>query len=228
MILYLRFYLIASHLISLLTQFFFLSYSDFGDWWSHTINVSKYDESVPAGTTIAHLISGSGACPPEDCGGVINYMQVVGQLSGKLVKEGKLLSPANPEWWESIDGEFRSKKNKHGVTRPFDFDIEESRLKLSTALRSKVAKSSEASKQFKMDDRRTGLPSEVASVKKTLTDPTKFCAVCNVTVEVQLCSGCYSVAFCCRKHQKEFWPRHRADCKRIRKGQSKSSSKSRK
>eukprot|EP00594_Rhizosolenia_setigera_P003792 CAMPEP_0178940644 /NCGR_PEP_ID=MMETSP0789-20121207/929_1 /TAXON_ID=3005 /ORGANISM="Rhizosolenia setigera, Strain CCMP 1694" /LENGTH=153 /DNA_ID=CAMNT_0020619717 /DNA_START=1 /DNA_END=459 /DNA_ORIENTATION=- len=151
----------------------------------------------------------------------MNYMQVVGQLSGKLVKDGKLLSPANPEWWESIDGEFRSKKNKHGVTRPFDFNIEESRLKLSTVLRSKVARSSEASKQFKMDDRRTGLPSEVASVKKTLTDPTKFCAVCNVTVTLKLCP-CNSVAFCCDDHSKQFWPRHEADCKRIRKNQSKS------
>jgi len=46
---------------------------DFGDWWSHSIHLSKYDGTVPAGATVAHLIGGEGGGIPEDAGGILQY-----------------------------------------------------------------------------------------------------------------------------------------------------------
>lgn len=37
---------------------------NFGDWWSHTIRITKYDSPVPTGATVAYLMSGKGWCPP--------------------------------------------------------------------------------------------------------------------------------------------------------------------
>ena len=45
---------------------------DFGDWWEHRIEltaVSDGDEHSGAAT----CLDGSGACPPEDCGGAAQY-----------------------------------------------------------------------------------------------------------------------------------------------------------
>lgn len=41
------------------------------------------------------------------------------------------------------------------------------------------------------------------------------CAVCKATTELSLCSSCHSVRFCCRDHQRRFWPRHQAVCRFI-------------
>ncbi len=48
---------------------------DFGDGWQHEIRVEKALEHDPG---IAHpvLVTGRGACPPEDCGGVWGYEQL--------------------------------------------------------------------------------------------------------------------------------------------------------
>lgn len=49
---------------------------DFGDSWMHTVRVSSIDDSTNADTTI-RLLSGKGACPPEDCGGVWGYSELL-------------------------------------------------------------------------------------------------------------------------------------------------------
>ena len=48
---------------------------DFGDDWIHKITVE--DIIVDKRATKASLIGGKGACPPEDCGGVWGYYQLL-------------------------------------------------------------------------------------------------------------------------------------------------------
>ncbi|GAA1775408.1 plasmid pRiA4b ORF-3 family protein [Luedemannella helvata] len=52
---------------------------DYGDWWEHTVEVEDVlaadpDERYPV------CLDGSGACPPEDVGGVFGYAEVVAAL----------------------------------------------------------------------------------------------------------------------------------------------------
>lgn len=48
---------------------------DFGDGWQHEIRIEKPTPAEPA--TGPHLIDGERACPPEDCGGVWGYANLV-------------------------------------------------------------------------------------------------------------------------------------------------------
>ncbi|WP_264296591.1 plasmid pRiA4b ORF-3 family protein [Streptomyces sp. C8S0] len=41
---------------------------DFGDSWEHLITVEQF-ETASAGLHHPHCVDGTGACPPEDCGG---------------------------------------------------------------------------------------------------------------------------------------------------------------
>lgn len=54
---------------------------DFGDNWEHLITVER---SAPAGKVdVARCIDGTGACPPEDCGGSYGYMDLCDALADK-------------------------------------------------------------------------------------------------------------------------------------------------
>lgn len=56
---------------------------DFGDSWMHKIRVSSVsDEPCPA--ELIKVVSGKGACPPEDVGGVWGYSRMLDILSGKI------------------------------------------------------------------------------------------------------------------------------------------------
>lgn len=53
---------------------------DFGDDWWHSISIERrlpFDPAAPR----AVLISGKGACPPEDCGGVSGYAELLATWS---------------------------------------------------------------------------------------------------------------------------------------------------
>lgn len=71
---------------------------DFGDGWSHKVILEKilpFDESVK----VAKCIKGKMACPPEDCGGVWGYQNLL-----EIIND-----PSNPEHDEMLDwvgGEF--------------------------------------------------------------------------------------------------------------------------
>jgi hypothetical protein len=41
------------------------------------------------------------------------------------------------------------------------------------------------------------------------------CAVCGKHEEIRLCGRCGGAAYCGRDHQLEYWPGHKADCKRL-------------
>lgn len=50
---------------------------DFGDSWEHEITVEKVLPPDPAAVTIARCVDGARACPPEDCGGVWGYANLL-------------------------------------------------------------------------------------------------------------------------------------------------------
>jgi hypothetical protein len=53
---------------------------DFGDGWEHLIRVEEVRRDVPA-AEVPRLLDGARACPPEDCGGVPGYMDLVEALT---------------------------------------------------------------------------------------------------------------------------------------------------
>lgn len=53
---------------------------DFGDGWDHTLRleeIREYDDTQPA----ARVLDGRRACPPEDCGGMGGYQEIVSGLA---------------------------------------------------------------------------------------------------------------------------------------------------
>lgn len=57
---------------------------DFGDSWEHIIKVEKILPPNPVATTTACCLEGARACPPEDCGGVWGYADLL-----KVIKQPK-------------------------------------------------------------------------------------------------------------------------------------------
>ncbi|MBX7255885.1 MAG: hypothetical protein K1Y02_05955 [Candidatus Hydrogenedentes bacterium] len=61
---------------------------DFGDSWVHTVNVEKrvpYDDELEYPMCVA----GERACPPEDCGGVCGYLNLVEALANPESQENQ-------------------------------------------------------------------------------------------------------------------------------------------
>ena len=65
---------------------------DFGDGWEHEIKVEAIETAIPS-ATYPHCITGKRNCPPEDCGGVSGYVELLDVLS----------DPDHPENAERID-----------------------------------------------------------------------------------------------------------------------------
>jgi hypothetical protein len=53
---------------------------DFGDSWRHRIKVEKILEQEPSAEGAAKCIDGARACPPEDCGGLWGYEDLIEAL----------------------------------------------------------------------------------------------------------------------------------------------------
>ena len=53
---------------------------DFGDYWDHTIAVEDVFEAEP-GTAYPRCTGGRRAGPPEDCGGVHSYAELLAALA---------------------------------------------------------------------------------------------------------------------------------------------------
>ena len=214
----------------------FLQYvTDLGCWWSHSICVTKYDESdgikVPSDATVAHLIGGEGGSIPEDIGGIQRYHELIHQLKGKIPVNHKthkgIKSHANPsteQWWDLFNDVYRGKANRiHFLSNPFGFHIERARADLETEIRRPKRKSSKESTNMRKFDPQTGLTFELDK-KCTVSlpkKPTDFCAFCGVTIALKLCSACGTVAYCSREHSVANWRTHKSDCKRARKKRNK-------
>jgi hypothetical protein len=59
---------------------------DFGDHWEHKIVLKKIVQ-FPQRPTKADVIEGAGNCPPEDCGGVPGYEEMLRALADPLHPE---------------------------------------------------------------------------------------------------------------------------------------------
>ena len=89
-----------------------LSYEyDFGDGWQHILTVQKALEPNPKGK-YPTCVKGKNACPPEDCGGIWGYAELLEVLANPAHEE----HAAMREWLELEDYE---------VYDPTFFDVEE-------------------------------------------------------------------------------------------------------
>jgi hypothetical protein len=59
---------------------------DFGDGWEHLVEVKKVHDAEP-GKTYPQAIAGAMACPPEDCGGIWGYKDMLEKLQEKGTAE---------------------------------------------------------------------------------------------------------------------------------------------
>jgi len=196
---------------------------DFGCWWSHTIEVKASSEKPSADGTVAVLMSGEGACPPDDSGGPFNYyknfIKLIGHLS--INDESKFgIDPSLCQWWELLNSEWRNKRNSKGLGNPFTFDLESHQQAMKESLSHPLVKQGTEYLRAVRQHFKSGLSGTVSGpggsrpeVHKKVTDPRKYCAVCGVTAGLMICSGCSAIAFCGRDHQLQYWPRHKAACK---------------
>jgi len=67
---------------------------DFGDSWEHGIRVEKILPPDPAAATTALCLAGRCACPPEDCGGIWGYADLLKILKNRKHPEHKSMK----EW----------------------------------------------------------------------------------------------------------------------------------
>ena len=85
---------------------------DFGDSWEHRITVEKILDPDPAAAGLARCLDGERACPPEDCGGVGGYADLLETIMDPKHEEYESMM----EW---LGGGFdpevfdRVKTNKH-------------------------------------------------------------------------------------------------------------------
>ena len=74
---------------------------DFGDSWEHEITVEKILTPDAKAATAALCLDGARACPPEDCGGIWGYANLL-----KILKDRK--PPEHKDMKEWVGGSFNS------------------------------------------------------------------------------------------------------------------------
>ena len=72
---------------------------DFGDSWEHEIKVDKIHKSDTAPLAVAECLDGAYACPPEDCGGIGGYVDLLEIIKDPTHEEHEAMM----EW---LGGEF--------------------------------------------------------------------------------------------------------------------------
>lgn len=79
---------------------------DFGDSWKHDVRLSSIDEYQAGEPRCINFVSGKCACPPEDCGGVWGYKDILGILAKR--KAGKRLNFKEKEQleWAGCDADY--------------------------------------------------------------------------------------------------------------------------
>ncbi len=82
---------------------------DFGDGWEHTITLEKIIPAEPK-EKYPKIIAGANACPPEDCGGIGGYYDLL-----EILK-----NPKNPEYEENR--EWLGLEEDEDVFEPTVFD----------------------------------------------------------------------------------------------------------
>jgi hypothetical protein len=59
---------------------------DFGDGWKHHLELIEIS-NAPQNELLPSLVSGQNACPPEDCGGVYRYREIIEILADPAHEE---------------------------------------------------------------------------------------------------------------------------------------------
>ncbi len=77
---------------------------DFGDDWHHRITIEQRKPSNPKLAPVI-LLDGKMACPPEDCGGIPGYYQIINTLA----------DPSHPDYEETTDWLGRWKANSFSL-----------------------------------------------------------------------------------------------------------------
>lgn len=96
---------------------------DFGDSWIHEITLSSIKEYEEGEKKEVVFVSGKGACPPEDCGGIWGYGDLLELLEKQ--KKGEKLdkeSQETLEWYgieEDFDPEYLDKTNCEDICKMF-------------------------------------------------------------------------------------------------------------
>jgi len=76
---------------------------DFGDSWEHIVTIEKILPTDEPMATTAVCLAGSRACPPEDCGGISGYAELLRALQNRKHPEHKSMK----EWLgRPFDSEF--------------------------------------------------------------------------------------------------------------------------
>ncbi|KAK1744344.1 kelch repeat-containing protein [Skeletonema marinoi] len=204
---------------------------DFGDWYSHSIDISRCDgKKVPSNAHVAYLMGGEGLNIPEDAGGLFLYEQLIGKLTHRFPMEisdendncvsRDFTDPSSEHWWGYFNTEVRNKPNmQRSLGNPLEFNLDLARIDVEAAIRRPTQKSGRENQNVHSMDFRTGLIHEKDKKVSAsqVKDATKLCAVCGVTVALRKCSSCKSVAYCSREHQVEHWKEHKSICKAIQK-----------
>lgn len=73
---------------------------DFGDNWEHKIELEDILEKSPRNRRVPCCIDGERACPPDDCGGVYGYSELLKVLADPKHEEYKNMK----DWAESMIG----------------------------------------------------------------------------------------------------------------------------
>lgn len=87
---------------------------DFGDSWAHEVTVEKILPPDTSVNTIARCLDGARACPPEDCGGVSGYENLL-----RILKRPKHPEHASMQIWlgRAFDAESFSVETTNGWLR---------------------------------------------------------------------------------------------------------------
>ena len=72
---------------------------DFGDDWVHTI---EFEKIITTGRSVkkAKCTAGERACPPEDCGGIPDYLQLVDALADRTHPEHATIKEWAPQGYD--------------------------------------------------------------------------------------------------------------------------------
>ncbi len=78
---------------------------DFGDSWEHIVTVEKILPADVSKPVTAVCLAGERACPPEDCGGIGGYMELLKALKNKKHPEHRRMKewlgrPFDPEFFD--------------------------------------------------------------------------------------------------------------------------------
>ena len=93
---------------------------DFGDNWQHRVELEKV-LSAEIGVEYPRCVNGKRACPPEDCGGIGGYEDLLKVLKNPKDEEYKNMcewlgiengSEYDPEYFDSRDVEFRNPREE--------------------------------------------------------------------------------------------------------------------